>query len=66
MCHMYRPFGVGYSELSRKMVTPYPFSSVQTASPIVSSSFSNYGGVPVKAEYCHEAVSCKLVIYDIL
>lgn len=24
---------------------------------LILSSYSNYGGIPVKAEYCHEAVS---------
>lgn len=28
--------------------------------PLNQNSFSNYGGVPVKAEYCHEAVSSSI------
>ncbi len=34
-----------------------PFSSIEMLLILSTDSFSNYGGVPLKAEYCHEAVS---------
>lgn len=52
--YMYRHVSSGDHQLSRKMVSTSAYHSVHKKAQF--HSFSNYGGAPVKAEYCHEAV----------
>lgn len=54
MRHMYGHVSSGDHQLSREMVgiSAYHINGKDAQ----FRSFSNYGGAPVKAEYCHEAV----------
>lgn len=56
MCDMYGPLRPSHQQLSREMVGPsllcFLWYGIHQA-----HSYSNYGGVSVKAEYSHEVVS---------
>lgn len=55
MCHLHRRVRVRDKQLPRKMVIN--LFNLNYANPDRLYSYANYGGVPVKAEYNHEAVS---------
>lgn len=54
MCYLYGSRGSCYHQLLGEMVC----EPLQNLGPTTnfSSSFSNYGGIPIKSEYSHEAV----------
>ena len=57
MCDLYRLGGASVYELLGKMVNNHIDLSTTCCCWYPRLSYSNYGGVSVKAEYCHESVS---------
>ena len=57
MCDLYRLGGASVYELLGKMVNNHIDLRTTCCCWYPRLSYSNYGGVSVKAEYCHESVS---------